>query len=69
MNVVRAMQVARARGMSVIGFRGRAPARIDPYCHIVFAAPAVDTAAIQECHLPLYHALCALVEATLFPGD
>jgi phosphoheptose isomerase len=67
MNVVRAMQVAKAREMKVIGFRGENPGRIDEYCDVLLHVPGASTHAVQELHLPLYHALCALVESRLFP--
>ncbi len=66
-NVMRAMQVARARGMKVIGFRGEKPGRIDEHCDVLLSVPGTATHTVQELHLPLYHALCAMVEARLFP--
>jgi D-sedoheptulose 7-phosphate isomerase len=37
-------------------------------CDILISVPAVETYRVQEFHLPLYHALCAMVEAEFF-GD
>jgi D-sedoheptulose 7-phosphate isomerase len=35
---------------------------MDRLCDVLLKAPAATTCAIQELHLPLYHAVCALVE-------
>lgn len=64
-NVVRALQVARARGLRTIGLTGNQPCALDALCDCVLKAPASETYRVQEFHLPLYHALCALVEEGL----
>jgi phosphoheptose isomerase len=65
-NVVRALQTARAIGMGTIGLTGAKHGRMDPFCDLLFKVPETETFKIQELHLPLYHALCAMVEAELF---
>ena len=65
-NVTRAFQTARAVGMATIGFTGANPGRMDPYCDLLFKVPETETYKVQELHLPLYHALCAMTEAELF---
>lgn len=65
-NVVRALQTARAIGMSTVGLTGAKNGRMDPFCNILFKVPETETFKIQELHLPLYHALCAMAEAELF---
>ncbi len=65
-NVVAALQVARACGLRTIGFTGSAPAAMDAWSDVAIKAPAQVTPAVQELHLPLYHALCVAVEYELF---
>ncbi|HRR33085.1 MAG TPA: SIS domain-containing protein [Kiritimatiellia bacterium] len=65
-NVTRAMQTARAVGLTTIGFTGARPGRMDAFCDLLFKVPETETYRIQELHLPLYHALCAQVEAVCF---
>lgn len=65
-NVVHACQVARARGLSVIGLTGAGGGRMRAVCDVVLRAPADQTHLIQELHLPLYHALCLALEERLF---
>lgn len=65
-NVVRAFQTARAIGVRTIGLTGAKHGRMDPFCEVLFKVPETETFKIQELHLPLYHALCAMTEAELF---
>lgn len=65
-NVVRALQVARAFGMATIGFKGASCAAMDKWCDVLLKAPETETYKIQEFHLPLYHAVCMMVEEELF---
>lgn len=66
LNVTRALQAARAAGLHTIGFTGSCPGRMDASCDLLFKVPESETFKIQELHLPLYHALCAMVEAECF---
>ena len=36
---------------------------------VCLVVPAQMTADIQEFHLPIYHALCAMLEDYFFPGE
>ena len=66
LNVTRALQTARAVGLRTIGFTGSAPGRMDAFCDLLFKVPETETYKVQELHLPLYHALCAMTEAERF---
>lgn len=65
-NVCSAVAAARAKGLCTIGMTGRAGGRLRELCDIAICVPADSTPAIQELHLPVYHALCAMVEAAFF---
>ena len=65
-NVVRAFQVARAFGMTTIGFTGAREAAMDEFSDVLIKVPETETYKVQELHLPLYHAVCMMVEAELF---
>lgn len=65
-NVVRAFQVARAFGMTTIGFTGSREAAMDEFSDVLIKVPETETYKVQELHLPLYHAVCMMVEAELF---
>jgi D-sedoheptulose 7-phosphate isomerase len=66
MNVVRAMQVARAFGLRTIGLTGRTGGKLKPLCDVCIRVPANDTTLVQERHLPIYHILCAILEEEFF---
>lgn len=61
-NVVLAAELAGAMGLYTIGLTGRNGGQLAGVCETVIRVPAEDTAAVQEYHLPIYHALCAAVE-------
>jgi len=65
-NVTRALQTARAVGLTTIGLTGAKPGRMDAFCDLLFKVPETETYKVQELHLPLYHALCSMTEAELF---
>ena len=61
-NVISAAKVAAAK----TGKDGGAMRELSDVCLVV---PAQMTADIQEFHLPIYHALCAMLEDYFFPGE
>lgn len=65
-NVFKAAAAAKAKGMTVIGLTGSAGGRLKTIGDITICAPSDSTPDIQELHLPIYHALCAMVEAEFF---
>ncbi len=65
-NVLRAMQVARARGIHTLGLTGQGGGAMAEWSDVLLAMPSTHTPKIQEWHLPVYHALCAQLEQQLF---
>ena len=65
-NVVNAARVAKARGVFTIAMTGMADGKLSEICDVTIKAPEKETYKVQECHLPIYHAICAEVEAQLF---
>ncbi|MDR1262069.1 MAG: SIS domain-containing protein [Oscillospiraceae bacterium] len=57
---------AKVRGAAVIGLTGAGGGKLTPLCDALIAVPETSTAYVQELHLPVYHALCAMLEATFF---
>lgn len=67
-NVLRALEAARSRGVTTVGFTGiRGRETMGPLCDLCVAIPSADTARIQECHLFVWHAICGTVERAIFP--
>lgn len=65
-NVVNSIKVARVLGMRTIGFTGAGGGTLLELCDVTIAVPEKETYRIQELHLPVYHALCAMVENEMF---
>ena len=65
-DVVAALRVARALGLSTIGLSGRRACAMDGLCDVSLKVPAEETAHVQELHVPVYHLLCRLIEEQLF---
>jgi phosphoheptose isomerase len=66
-NVVNAIKIAKALGAETIGLTGETGGKLKDICTAAIKAPACETYKIQEYHLPIYHALCAMIEAEVFP--
>lgn len=65
-NVVNAVTVARVQGLATIAMTGAASSRLEELCDITLKVPTDNTHRAQEYHLPIYHAICLMVEASLF---
>ena len=65
-NVVLAAKCAKDLGVKTIAMTGKNGGMLGNICDIVIRVPATETYLVQEYHLPVYHAICAQVEETLF---
>lgn len=62
-NIVYAMEIAKAKGLKCIGLCGAKECKLDSLCDVSIHVPETETYKIQELHLPIYHALCAMLES------
>ena len=68
-NIVAALKAARDGGLVTIGFTGTAAnGAMRPLCDHCLAAPSAETPLIQQIHIVAAHAICGLVERSLFGG-
>lgn len=65
-NVLFATVVARAKGMKVIGLTGRDGGELKRVSDVAIVVPETETYQIQELHLPVYHAICLMLEEYFF---
>lgn len=65
-NIDYAVTAARAKGMKVIGLTGRDGGRLGARADAAVIVPEQETYRIQELHLPVYHALCLMLEERFF---
>ena len=61
-NVCAAAEVARARGLKVLGLTGEGGGKFASLCDLSIRVPAKRTLEVQEYHLPVYHTICLLIE-------
>lgn len=67
-NVVEAAKVARAMDVRVVSLTGSSESTLTVLSDVCIRVPRDEVFRVQELHLPVYHALCAAVEAELFEG-
>lgn len=65
-NVVNAAITARAKKLTVIGLTGHSGGQMKSFCDILINVPELRTALVQELHIPIYHAICMMVENYFF---
>jgi D-sedoheptulose 7-phosphate isomerase len=65
-NVVLSAKAARAKNIVVVGLTGTTGGKLASVCDILINVPSENVAHIQEMHMPIYHHICARVEAHFF---
>jgi D-sedoheptulose 7-phosphate isomerase len=66
-NILAAVAAAKEVGIHTVGFSGSGITKLASCCDIVLQAPSTATPLIQQVHIMAAHAICELVETTLFP--
>ena len=61
-NVLNALRAARGRDAVTLGLTGRDGGKMKALCDACIVVPEWETFKIQELHLPVYHALCLMLE-------
>lgn len=65
-NVVNAARIAKAVGAKALAMTGKKESKLSEICDVCIRVPETETYKIQELHLPVYHYLCAQIEADCF---
>lgn len=65
-NILYALAVAKAKGMKTIGLTGKDGGELGRAADVAIVVPEQETYKIQELHLPIYHALCLMLEDRFF---
>lgn len=65
-NILFALMAAKAKGMPTLALTGGTGGECAALADIVICVPESETFKVQELHLPIYHALCAMLEADFF---
>jgi len=65
-NVYNAFKAARAMDITTILLTGEKHGICEKYADKILRAPAMETYRVQEYHLPMYHALCMMLEEEFY---
>ena len=65
-NAVAAAMVAKGLGLRVLSLTGAGGGKLRTLSDICICVPETETYKIQELHLPVYHALCLMLEEHFF---
>lgn len=57
---------AKAKWIKVISLTGKTEGKLSSVSDVTVFAPETETYKVQEFHLPIYHALCAMLEEEFF---
>ena len=68
-NILRAIEAARQKRLTVIGFAGKSGGDMASQCDACLRAPSESTPLIQQIHITAAHIICGLVEERLFPRN
>lgn len=64
-NVIKAIEVAKTMGITVVGFSGKTGGKMAALCDILINVPSTTTARIQEMHITIGQMLCGALEVNL----
>ncbi|HUU27079.1 MAG TPA: SIS domain-containing protein [archaeon] len=65
-NILQAVRVAKAKGLVTVGLTGQSGGKLAGLADICIKAPAKEVHRVQQYHLPIYHALCLMLEDKFF---
>ncbi len=65
-SVVNAVRAAGAKRLTTVGITGEAHSLLSDKATVCIRLPAQETYRVQELTLPVYHCLCAMLEADFF---
>ena len=65
-NILAGFNAAKGIGVSCVGLTGMKTGKMEDLCDEILRVPSVSTPHIQEGHLILGHALCAMIERIMF---
>ena len=68
-NIVRAIEVARKRGLHTVGLTGGDGGKLPELCDTTIVIPSSNTQRIQEMHITIGHIICESLERRLYGSD
>ncbi len=68
-NILKAFEMAKEKGMQTIGFTGSTGGKMKDLSDYLLNVPSTDTPRIQESHILIGHIICQLVEEQYFSAQ
>lgn len=68
-NVLLALEAARTKRLVTVALTGMDGGRIREFADVCICIPSNNIPCIQEAHIVIGHAVCEIVELSLFPGQ
>ena len=68
-NILRAVEAAKSRGLTVFGLLGRAGGQVKPHCDVCLVATGETPDRIQEIQMIVLHVLVECAEQLMFPEN
>jgi D-sedoheptulose 7-phosphate isomerase len=69
-NILRALEVAKSRGITTVGLLGKGGGKAKPMCDVSIVVPLATTSdRIQEVHIKVLHIAIEAVERRMFPQN
>lgn len=65
-NVVNAVKIAQVMNLNTMGFTNAQGGKLSLLCDVCIKIPRQEVPEVQELHMAVYHALCALLEDKFF---
>ncbi|MCH5198138.1 MAG: SIS domain-containing protein [Oscillospiraceae bacterium] len=65
-NILNAVKTAAAAGIKTVAITGQTGGKLKDISDVTIKLPALNTFEVQELTLPVYHAICAALEAEMF---
>ncbi len=65
-NIIKAIEEARKKELTVVGLTGSNPSKMDELCDYIIKVPSTITPRIQETHILVGHIVCGIIEKELF---
>jgi D-sedoheptulose 7-phosphate isomerase len=65
-NIVKALEECKEKGITTIGLTGQSGGKMKELCDYCICVPSNETPRIQESHILIGHIICAVVEEEIF---
>jgi D-sedoheptulose 7-phosphate isomerase len=65
-NIIKAIEMAKSKGMKSVGFLGGDGGKVKPMVDQSIVVPSINVQRIQEGHITVAHIICEIIEEELF---